>query len=194
MQEQSVLPGIEAPTGPTDRLFLALFPDESAAAATAGIAQALRVQHGLRGKPLQTGRFHVTLFHLGDYAGIQQDVLTAATRAAEGIKWPPFQLAFDRAESFSSSPRNRPLVLRGDQELSRLMDFQQTLGEALKREGLAKWVKPGYTPHMTLLYDDRVLAAQAVEPVAWTAHELVLVHSLLGQSRHLVAGRWPLTA
>jgi 2'-5' RNA ligase len=45
---------------------------------------------------------------------------------------------------------------------------------------------------MTLLYDDRSVAEQAVETIGWTAREFVLVHSLLGQTRHIPLGRWPL--
>jgi 2'-5' RNA ligase len=49
-----------------------------------------------------------------------------------------------------------------------------------------------YTPHMTLLYDPRYLAAREVTPVEWTAREFVLIHSLIGKARYEVLGRWPL--
>ena len=43
-----------------------------------------------------------------------------------------------------------------------------------------------------MLYDDRLVAWQAVEPVRWTVREFVLMHSLLGQHRHVPLARWPL--
>jgi 2'-5' RNA ligase len=45
---------------------------------------------------------------------------------------------------------------------------------------------------MTLLYGRGATVHQAIEPVAWTVRELVLVHSFLGETRHEVLGRWPL--
>ena len=105
---------------------------------------------------------------------------------------PPFELAFDRVESFSTAPRNRPLVLRGGDGLIGLTAFQQALATPLKTTAVWRWMKSGYTPHLTLLYDDHSVPLQTIETVAWTARELVLVHSLVGQGRHTHLGRWPL--
>ncbi|MDI1268788.1 MAG: RNA 2',3'-cyclic phosphodiesterase [Polaromonas sp.] len=194
MPEQSFLPGFEAAPRPTDRLFFAIYPDAAAAAQIARLAQQLRAEHGLQGKPLKPERFHVTLHHLGDHAGLPQDLVAAACVAAAGVAAAPFDITFDHVASFTSAPRNRPFVLRGDDGLAPLAAFQQSLGEALKNTVLGRWAKPGFTPHVTLLYDDRSVPAQAVTPVSWTAHEFVLVHSLMGQTRHVPLARWPLHA
>ena len=53
-------------------------------------------------------------------------------------------------------------------------------------------VKLHYEPHLTLLYDDRCVAEQAIDIVSWTVREFVLVHSLHGQGRYVMLGRWPL--
>jgi 2'-5' RNA ligase len=37
-----------------------------------------------------------------------------------------------------------------------------------------------------------LLEARAVEPIRWTVREFVLVHSLLGQTRHVPLARWSL--
>jgi 2'-5' RNA ligase len=37
-----------------------------------------------------------------------------------------------------------------------------------------------------------VIAPEKVAPIAWRAREFVLVHSLLGQTRHIPLARWPL--
>lgn len=194
MPEQSFLPGFEAAPRPTDRLFFAIYPDAAAAARIAQLAQQLRAEHGLQGKPLKPERFHVTLHHLGDHAGLPHDQVAAACGAAAGVAAAPFDITFDRVASFTSAPRNRPFVLRGDDGLAALMAFQQSLGEALKKTVLGRWTRPGFTPHVTLLYDDRGVPEQAVPPVSWTARELVLVHSLIGQSLHVPLARWPLHA
>ena len=70
----------------TDRLFLASFPDSDTAAGIAALAAEQCAAHGLRGRPLLPGRFHVTLFHLGDTVGLRQDVVDAATVAASRLK------------------------------------------------------------------------------------------------------------
>lgn len=192
MLGQSSLPGFCEPKL-TDRLFFAIFPDRDSASRIAELAQQLRDEHGLRGKPLKTERFHVTLHHLGDYAGLPQGIVTCAGEAAAcvTVAMPPFEVAFDRAASFSSAPRNRPFVLRGGEVgVAALMAFQQALGMTMKKAGLGHWAKPGYTPHVTLLYDDHCIPEQAVETVAWKVHELVLVHSLIGQTRHVPLARW----
>jgi len=36
------------------------------------------------------------------------------------------------------------------------------------------------------------IARQAVEPIAWTAHEFALVRSFIGRSQYEVLARWPL--
>lgn len=194
MVGQSSFPGF-AEAKPTDRLFLALFPPPDVALEIAELAARIRDSHALRGRPLEAARFHITLNHLGDYAGLPPDVVrqagVAAAEAATATH--PFTVTFDRAESFASMPRNRPLVLRGEESLSALMAFHRTLGVALKKVNLGQWAKPGYTPHVTLLYDDKLLGATPVPPVAWTAGEVVLVHSLLGATRHVHLARWPLS-
>ena len=54
--------------------------------------------------------------------------------------------------------------------------------------------KPGhaFTPHMTLLYDQRRLPLQPVQPLRWHVGEFLLVRSFLGQTRYQLEGRWQL--
>ena len=191
MPEQLALTGFDAQPQLTDRLFFALFPDAATAERMAGRALALRAEHGLRGQPLHTERLHVTLHHLGDYAGLPRGVTGMAREAAAMVKAEPFELRFDRVLSFKRASK-LPFVLRGDEGLAAVTQFQQQLGAAMKRVGLGKWVQAAYTPHVTLLYDDHAVAGQATDPIAWTAQEFVLVHSLIGKTVHLPLARWPL--
>ena len=192
MPDQLAFPEFGARTQPTDRLFFALFPDTAAAARIAQIAGRLRVEHGLSGSPLETGRFHITLHHLGDYHGLPQGVVARALEAGAAVAMAPFDVVFDRVMSFSAKPGGRPLILHGGDGVAAVKAFQQALGVAMAKAGLGRWVKPQFTPHMTLLYDDGLVADQAVPPVGWRVHEFVLVHSLLGQTRHIPLARWPL--
>lgn len=190
---QLSLAGFDAPPQPTDRLFFAVFPDAAAAARITRLAQDLRSEHGLKGRPIATQRLHITLHHLGDYAGLPQGVVAAASEAAATVAVSPFEVAFDHAESFLGRPRNRPFVLRGNEGVTALRAFQQTLGEAMKKTGLGRWVERQYTPHVTLLYDDHPVVEQPVETIGWRVREFVLVHSLLGQGLHVPLARWSLS-
>ena len=189
---QGSLPGFEPPPKPTDRLFLGLFPDAGDAARLSQQAHGLRERFGLTGHLLAPERLHVTLHHLGDHVGLREDIVSAARNAADTVHLPPMEIAFDQVMSFATHSGTHPLVLCAGQPHEALRQLWQTLDLALQRAACPKPRSGSFTPHMTLLYDRETMPVQAVEPLAWTAREFVLVHSLLGQTRHIVLGRWPL--
>ena len=115
-----------------------------------------------------------------------------SSETAAAIRAAPFEVAFDCAMSFSGKSNGRPLVLCSSKNLAALAAFQQTLSTAIRKAGLHQWVQPSFVPHVTLLYDGRRVPKQAIEPISWTVREFVLVHSLLGRSRHEPLARWPL--
>ncbi len=106
----------------------------------------------------------------------------------------PFEVTFDMVESFASKKQNNPFVLRGGNGLTSLVAFYQRLGLELMRVGLGKWVRPGFTPHVTMLYDQRRVPAQPTEPIGWRVTSFVLVHSLLGKTEHRRLGEWELSS
>ncbi len=190
MSEQLSLLGFE-PAVATDRLFFAIFPDAATRERIADQARTLRDVHGLNGRPLANDRFHVTLHHLGDHAGLRRDIVTAASEAAETVATPAFQVTLDKAASFHNGGNN-PFVLQGGEGLGALKAFQRDLGLAMARAGLRRLVDKAFTPHVTLLYDKRLVTEQPIEPVTWTVSEFVLIHSLLGQTQHVPLARWRL--
>lgn len=181
---------LERVRAPTDRLFLAAFPDPETADRLLVLANTLKAQHGLQGRPLLPERFHVTLHHLGDFAGIPQSVVDAASRAASSlVSTPAFDVTFDRVVSFRARDQ-KPLVLVGDEGVVPLMDFHRRLEAALVKSGIKPETR--FKPHVTLLYDRNGIPETAVSPLGWTVNEIVLVHSLLGQTRHVALARWSL--
>lgn len=187
---QMGLPGFDPPT-PTDRLMFLLYPDPATAERIAAEARRLKEALDLRGQPLRTDRFHITLHHLGDYVGLPKDVVAKGKDAGAALKAAPFEVMFDQAVSFASRAGNNPFTLQGGQGVQDLIAFQKALGGAMA------WVKlkpdTSFTPHITLLYEDQVLPAQAIAPIRWTVDRFVLVQSKLGQTQHVVLQAWSLT-
>ncbi len=106
----------------------------------------------------------------------------------------PFKVSFDRAASFNGNSSNRPLVLRGGDGVKAMWDFHDALGNSMLRAGLGRWASPAFTPHVTLLYDDRAVEELPIDEISCTVTDFVLVYSLLGDGRHVPLGRWSLQA
>lgn len=184
------LPGCEP--GQPYVLFLGLLLPEKAAAATDDLSASLAWEHGLWGRRIGRERLHVSLHQVGVSEGqVPLDVVARVSRALEGFRLPPFDVAFGRVSTFERADPSRPLVLLCDCGLEALADLHRQLRSRLRQwrfKGLAR----SFNPHVTLLYDARVVPEQAVPPVAWTVSEVVLVCSARGLSRYGVFGRWRL--
>jgi 2'-5' RNA ligase len=173
-----------------ERIFFACLPDEKTAARIYALAEALKAEHGLTGNLILPDHLHVTLFHLGDWAALPEEVVRLAKEAAGQVAAAPFDVTFKRAESFRNRTGIYPFVLTGD--AAQWHGLHAALGAALKRAGLGGATQGDFQPHVTLVYDKIRIKPFAVGPVSWTAREFVLVHSRLGKTEHIHLGRWPL--
>lgn len=190
MSEQGSLEGFEVPAT-IDNLFFALVPDPAAADRIDGLAQALVRQHGLKLRPRAT--WHVTLFHVGTFAGLPESIVARACASAAALRAaPPVALSLDHLVSFAGAPGNRPQVLQCS-ESTALNEFQADLSHGMLRAGLTQGHNHAtFVPHLTLSYGPQSLQAQAIDPITWVAHDFVLIRSIQGEGRHVVLGRWPL--
>lgn len=152
-------------------------------------------RHRLSGKLHLETRLHLTLDHLGDFENKPLDILEAASFAAGKLaaECNSFAVSLDQVASFGRGKESHPLVLKesaaGNPELA---DFRNRLWDALAAAKLPGAPRASFTPHVTLLYDARTVAAEAVDAIAWQAQELVLVHSQMKQTQYEVLGRWAL--
>ena len=192
MPKQLSLAGFDATPRPTDRLFFALLPDAEITVHIGKRLQHMRREHGLTGRPIAAERLHITLHFIDDYLGLPPRIVATVGEAVATVAIPPFDVRLDRAKSFCQKPRNRPFVLIPGEDIPGLNALQQSLGAAMIKAHLGRLAARHFTPHLTLLYDDRCIEEHAIDTVAWTARELVLVHSLIGRSRHVQLARWPL--
>ena len=172
-------------------MFLA-YPRPSDAAEISSRNHRFRNRAGLNGRPLRADRLHITLFSLGIYPAVPEELVAKAGKAAAMVASPPVEIAFDRLESFTRKSADRPLVLTAADGLRPLRRFREEFAMALIDVGLGRFAKTSFNPHMTLLYDRRAVAPRTIEPVRWTMTEFVLVDSLRGQTRHVPLARWGL--
>lgn len=130
----------------------------------------------------------MTLAISGDYwsfPGVLADRMRAigAEAAAE-----PFDVTLDR---LAVSPRS--VALRPGGGNAGLAALQARLEAGLGALGVLcrDW---RFSPHVTLAYRAGRSAGRAVPPIRWRADSFVLIHSLVGETRHAELGEWPLVA
>ena len=173
-----------------ERIFFAVLPDEKTAARIHTLAEDQKSEKGLTANLILPEHLHVTLFHLGDWAMLPEEIVNIALGAASQVNVPAFEVAFGRAESFRNSTGVFPFVLTGRRE--QWQPLHAALGTALKDAGLGGATRGDFQPHITLAYDKLRVKPFAVDPVAWTVRDFALVHSQLGRTTHVHLGRWPL--
>ncbi len=177
-----------------ERLFYGLFPDPETAARVSRFRQRFLCENDLNGSPLQAARLHVSLHHIGDYKRLRTKFIYAAALTAKTVAMPSFEVTFRAIKSFEEGPpiggrrRGRPLVLLGEGDA--LFKLHSALGGAMAKNGLRTEVC--FTPHMTLSYDPKAIAEQAIEPIRMAVSEFVLVHSELWLTKYNVLDRWRL--
>lgn len=175
-----------------DRLFWGLAPANPDGTRISQLADGWRDELGLTGRVLAPAQLHVSLYALGDYAGIPQRLIDAARQAGDAVRLSPFDVTFDRVMSFYRRDKRRAFVVRPSAKIAALSEFHRALGACMKNAGLTRWVTPHFTPHMTLLYDRRMVAERSVDAVCWHVDGFVLIHSLVGRSQHMHLARWTL--
>jgi 2'-5' RNA ligase len=178
------LPGFDLAI-PTDRLFLAVFPDPTYAARFETFAARHLAARGISGKPVEASRLHVTLFHLGDYTELPPGLANQAAGVLSRLQRKPFTIQFDQIGSFGNRSAYGDFVLTASSGNEALHALHLQLAAHLSAAALGQHTKGSFTPHMTLAYNKPAVPFRQIEPVIWPAHEVVLIHSLLGKTKHM---------
>jgi 2'-5' RNA ligase len=191
MSEQYLLPGFE-PVAALDYLFFAFLLRGENATPIVQLRERLRLEHGLKGQSIAANLLHISLHGIGAYHGAPRAKVETAKQAAARVSMPPFDIVFDRAMSFGLKREGQPFVLRVCNDAA-LTSFYRLLGDAMKSGGF-RGVTSRFTPHMTLLYGDRIVRERAIEAIRWTVQDFVLVQSLpdRGHSKYIHLARWQL--
>ena len=173
-----------------ERIFFAVVPDDKTAARIHAQAQAFKAGYGFTGNLILPEHLHVTLFHLGDWNTLPEEIVNLASGAASQVNVPAFEVAFKRAESFRNSTGIYPFVLTGDKDGGAWRTLYNALKVALTNAGLGGATRGEFTPHITLTYDKVRVKPIPIDPISWMVTDFVLIHSVLGKTTHNHLGRW----
>jgi RNA 2',3'-cyclic 3'-phosphodiesterase len=147
---------------------------------------AFRDSLGCGGASVADRRLHVTLGITNDYPEPVPTVAACMIAIGELIDAEPFSLCLDRL-----SGNDAVVALRPGRRPPQLGILQRQIERWLRRSGLLRngW---RFNPHSALLYRTGEPFLRPAPSFKWAATELVLVHSLVGATRHIELGRWPL--
>lgn len=174
-----------------ENVFFAIMPDATTGRAILRRVAPTRRKYGFTGRAVPARRLHVSLHNLGCFEfPVQPDIIEAACQAAATFRFPAFDVTFDRALSFRRRDEN-PYVLTGSTGLETLRSFHAGLGKSLANK-LGIHAARSFTPHLTLLYDAKLVPAHDIQPIGWKVEEFALIRSLLGRGRYEISGRWKL--
>ncbi|MGZ9723256.1 2'-5' RNA ligase family protein [Rhizobium miluonense] len=178
--------------GPISELYFAILPDAESAARSHELAGNFHRQYRFFAKPRRADLLHVTLYTIGSFRCLPEETAFAAMEAASRVRKPSCPVVFDRAVSFGNGD-NRPLVLWNKNGNAELKAIYQELVDAMRLTGIAPTKEKPVEPHMTLLYQGRIVPdIMLEEPVSWTAKDFVLINSLQGESIHQHLCYWTL--
>jgi 2'-5' RNA ligase len=160
-------------------LFLALWPDESAARGLDQLARVLAPR--LRGKAVVASKIHLTLAFLGDVAAERVELGAFAMASSA------FDLTLDCAGSFWGARVAWAGCAAPPPELAHL---QSRLADELRGRGYALEERP-FAPHLTLVRRiGRPLPREDIAAIGWRVREVTLVRSEAG--RYTTVGAWRL--
>lgn len=176
-----------------ERLFLGLFPDETARMAASRLSLRATSEFGLVGSQLATERYHTSLIHLSDRKRVRSKDEYAAELAARTVSIPPFEITYSRMGSFPGAPKKdrpleHPLVLLADE--GPVTDLHAALGAALRKFRFR--VPESFRPHLTLSYNRQFLPTRSIEPITFVVKAFALIHSRLWLTEYRILRWWAL--
>lgn len=179
-----------------DLFYFALRPDEPSARAAVKLAKRFRRHHGLQGRLYDAGRLHVSLCTAISRKGPRKGDVMMARHAAGRVQVAAFEVGFDRLCTFGSGGR-RAIVLCCSLGSAQLAYLHERLTGELVKSGIGKGPNRDhstFSPHLTLLRTrGSVPETRLNAPICWRVRDFVLVRSLVGRSRHIDLGKWPLS-
>lgn len=139
------------------------------------------------GKPLDAPRLHITMYLLDPLVPDMGASLARLATVMAQLHLPAARIKFDRLSGQGGSG----LLLSGDR-LDDVERLRETLLRAMESADVRQFPAYRFNPHMTLRRGKVETMQRAIDPIGWDAREIVLVRSLVGQSRYERLEQWPL--
>jgi 2'-5' RNA ligase len=138
------------------------------------------------GARVSNARLHMTLAITNDHPRPVPELAAALLAIGGIIDAEPFRLVLDRLCGSHST-----IALRPSRRRPELGILQRQIQRRLASRGIARdgWA---FSPHMTLQYRAGRPFVRPVRTFEWHAAEAVLIHSLVGETRHETLGHGPL--
>jgi 2'-5' RNA ligase len=176
-------------------LFIAIQPPPSTAERIASLGTRFDALHEFARGPFPPHRLHVSLCGLGNHTNRPDGLISYVRLVAEKIRVPRFTATFNRAMTFngrSSSPIRLPFVITARDDIVGFFILKRAIDAALGIPTTA-----AFTPHITLLYDTKIVEPTVIDPISWEVEEFVLVHALIKEPNrpkqpYSIVGRWKL--
>lgn len=166
------------------RLFFAIRPPEDAVPYLVEEQRLFRPGHAVLPQHL-----HLTTVIVNDYRLFPTAIVAGMLAVGNKVIADQFPIVLDQVVA-----SGRSVAMVPSEPLRGFHAFQQCVATGMARAGLRE--RDGRRPraHLTLLYWHGAPLRQPTIPLSWMATEFVLIHSLLGETRHEVLARWPLRA
>jgi len=166
------------------RLFFAVRPPDGAVRYIIEEQRRFGPGHAVRPEHL-----HLTTVIVNDHEMFPAGIAARMCAIGDAIAADRFPIILDQVAA-----SHRSVVMVPSERLNAFHAFQRRLAGAMMRAGLGQRHNWRFSPHVTLLYRHGAPLRQWTDALSWTATEFLLIHSLLGLTRHEVLARWPLLA
>jgi 2'-5' RNA ligase len=144
-------------------------------------------------QPVPDDCLHLSIQSLGRYDRISDAQIEQARRMGSRVEVPAFVATFDRLQGFNGA-HGRAVVLTGKRPADGFLTLRKAIWAEMQLAGMELPPSLGFSPHVSLAYQRTRIPTLPVKSVTWVVHELVLIKSLIGRSKHICLGRWPLWA
>lgn len=196
MAHPEVAEAMPSPKPGVDNVFFALTPEGRAGVQAIDIRNGFLSQLGENPYLVPQSCLHVSLLDIGIKKNLVLrsfgSTIAMATEAAGKLSVASFEIGFDEALSFNTKAnQSRAFVLQMGEGREQVLALCKKLKLCLVMAGVHSDDKAA-TPHMTLARAAHTIPLTDVQPVSWTATRLVLVHSVVGETRHIPLQSWPL--
>jgi 2'-5' RNA ligase len=168
---------------PFHRLFLGFRPPAAILSEIAAIRD-----YFLPRRPVPDSRLHITLLPFPLHEEFPQLLARHVVGALSADELPVCRVILDRLVLGA-----RIGLLQPSEPVPGLQAFQKQVARKVLTAGLRPLKGYRFSPHSTLFYDGPIAPSLGIDPISWTAKELVLVHSLHGRGQHRTLKRWRLS-